>query len=409
MPTTAPTAVATRPFARKAFTRRNTTKNASISRPRSQFERLPWNHSLAPRPPPCLRRLPVDADPAAAFVSRYALGRDYHKTLRRRLRELARRIEDRVGAFGYRVFVDSAPVLEKPLAEKAGLGWIGKHTNLINRRDGSWFFLGELYTDLPLPVDGPVEDHCGSCSACIEICPTDAIVAPYQLDARRCISYLTIEHRGPVDEDLRALLGNRIYGCDDCLAVCPWNKFASRAAEVKYHARDDLLAPDLAELAHWLKGAGGTVGYDVFTKPARLLETAAKSRQEGPVLQAMRALLEIASRVPDVTVSRALPAVRTRQSISMAMVRCSPSSRSLSSSTTSTFMPRMSGEVAKCLLAFSSPRLKTAVKLKVLPWPGSLSTQISPPIKFASFLLMVRPSPVPPYLRVVEVSAWVKD
>ena len=182
--------------------------------------------------------LPEDAEnaralldhPSRAYVSRYALGRDYHKTLRGRLRDLARRIEERVGPFGYRVFVDSAPVLEKPLAEKAGLGWIGKHTNLINRDEGSWFFLGELYTDLPLPVDAPESSHCGTCTACIDVCPTDAIVAPYSLDARRCISYLTIESGDAIPEEFRKPMGNRIYGCDDCQLFCPWNKFAQRTS-----------------------------------------------------------------------------------------------------------------------------------------------------------------------------------
>ena len=161
-------------------------------------------------------------DPVRAYVSRYALGRDYHKVLRRRLQRLADRITAAIGPFGYRAFVDSAPVLEKALAEKAGLGWIGKHTNLLNDKAGSWFFLGELYTDLPLPVDTPATNHCGTCQACIDVCPTRAIVAPYQLDARRCISYLTIELRGAIPEALRPLMGNRIYGCDDCQQVCPW-------------------------------------------------------------------------------------------------------------------------------------------------------------------------------------------
>jgi epoxyqueuosine reductase len=188
-------------------------------------------------------------DPAQAFVSRYAVGRDYHKVLRKRLQRLAERIEAEVGPYGYRAFVDSAPVMEKALAEKAGLGWIGKHTNLINRDAGSWFFLGELYTDLPLPVDEPVSEHCGDCTACIAACPTDAIVAPYQLDARRCISYLTIELKDSIPEPFRVAIGNRIYGCDDCLAVCPWNKFAVEAREIGYATRADLAAPRLADLA----------------------------------------------------------------------------------------------------------------------------------------------------------------
>ncbi len=166
-----------------------------------------------PEPQDAAKRL-LDDD-SSAYISRYALGRDYHKVLKGRLRALARRIEERVGAFGYRVFVDSAPVLEKALAEKAGIGWVGKHTNVIDRKTGSWFFLGELYTDLPLPVDAPEESHCGSCTACIDVCPTKAIVAPYSLDARRCISYLTIENKGPIPLGFRKDIGNRIYGCDD--------------------------------------------------------------------------------------------------------------------------------------------------------------------------------------------------
>jgi epoxyqueuosine reductase len=190
-------------------------------------------------------------DPAAAFVSRYALGRDYHKLLRRRLQQLADRIETAAGPFGYRVFVDSAPVMEKAIAAKAGLGWIGKHSNLLDREAGSWFFLGELYTDLPLPVDGPVEAHCGSCQACIDCCPTGAIVAPYQVDARRCISYLTIELHGPIPEDLRPLLGNRIYGCDDCQQVCPWNRFATPSPEQDFMPRHGLDSATLLELFAW--------------------------------------------------------------------------------------------------------------------------------------------------------------
>ncbi len=186
-----------------------------------------------------------------AYVSRYALGRDYHKVLRGRLRELARRIEQRIGEFGHRVFVDSAPVLEKAIAEKAGLGWIGKHTNLINRDAGSWFFLGELYTDLPLPVDPPETSHCGSCRACIDVCPTQAIVAPYELDARRCISYLTIESGGAIPLELRTALGNRIYGCDDCQLFCPWNKFARLTSEPDFAPRHDLDAALLVELFGW--------------------------------------------------------------------------------------------------------------------------------------------------------------
>ena len=184
-------------------------------------------------------------------ISRYALGRDYHKMMRKRLQKLARQIEQRIGPFGYRVFVDSAPVLEKALAEKAGLGWIGKHSNLINQKAGSWFFLGEIYTDLPLPIDAPVDNHCGDCSKCIDICPTQAIVAPYTVDARRCISYLTIELHGSIPEEFRPLMGNRIYGCDDCQLVCPWNRFAQPTEEIDFAPRHGLDAPDLIELFQW--------------------------------------------------------------------------------------------------------------------------------------------------------------
>ena len=186
-----------------------------------------------------------------AYISRYALGRDYHKVMRRRLRDLSRRIEEKIGEFGYRVFVDSAPVLEKALAEKAGLGWVGKHTNVINRNEGSWFFLGELYTDLPLPVDDAEETHCGTCRACIDVCPTKAIVAPYSLDARRCISYLTIESNDPIPLEFRKAIGNRIYGCDDCQLFCPWNKFATRSKERDFAPRHDLDSATLTELFAW--------------------------------------------------------------------------------------------------------------------------------------------------------------
>jgi epoxyqueuosine reductase len=202
-------------------------------------------------PPAVADAWSVMADPTRGFLSRYALGRDYHKVLRRRLQRLADRIEETVGPFGYRAFVDSAPVLEKALARNAGLGWIGKHTNLINRRAGSWFFLGELYTDLPLPPDSPASEHCGTCRACLDACPTDAIVAPFELDARRCISYLTIELEGSIPPPLRSLMGNRIYGCDDCQLVCPWNKFAAQSVEPDFAARHGLDAPGLIELFGW--------------------------------------------------------------------------------------------------------------------------------------------------------------
>jgi epoxyqueuosine reductase len=189
--------------------------------------------------------------PSKAYVSRYALGRDYHKVLRGRLKNLAKKIEDRIGEFGYRVFVDSAPVLEKALAQKAGIGWVGKHTNIIHDKAGSWFFLGELYTDLPLPIDTPSESHCGSCKACIDVCPTDAITGPYQLDARRCISYLTIELRDAIPVEFRKAIGNRIYGCDDCQLFCPWNKFAEPTAEGDFAPRHGLENSELVDLFAW--------------------------------------------------------------------------------------------------------------------------------------------------------------
>jgi epoxyqueuosine reductase len=194
-------------------------------------------------------------DPDAGYVSRYALGRDYHKLMRNRLQKLAERIHAVVGDFGYRAYVDSAPVLEKALARNAGLGWIGKHTVLINRRAGSYFFLGELYTDLPLPIDAPASAHCGSCSRCIEICPTQAILGPYRLDARRCISYRTIELKGSIPEDLRAPMGNRIFGCDDCQLICPWNKFAQETSEPDFAPRHSLDGAKLVELFSWSEEA----------------------------------------------------------------------------------------------------------------------------------------------------------
>ena len=190
-------------------------------------------------------------DASLGYVSRYAVGRDYHRVVRNRLARLADRIAAAAGAAGYRAFTDSAPILEKALARDAGLGWIGKHTNLLDRRDGSWFFLGEIFTDLPLPVDGPVSSHCGSCTACIDACPTQAIVAPWQLDARRCISYLTIELEGPIPLEFRWAIGNRIYGCDDCQLVCPWNRYAKLAAEPGFRARHRLDAPNLIDLFAW--------------------------------------------------------------------------------------------------------------------------------------------------------------
>ncbi len=240
--------------------------------------------------------------PDKGVISRYALGRDYHKLMRKRLQKLADRIEQSTGPFGYRVFVDSAPVLEKALAEKAGLGWIGKHSNLINQKTGSWFFLGEIYTDLPLPIDQPATEHCGTCTQCMDICPTQAIVAPYQVDARRCISYLTIELRGSIPEEFRRLMGNRIYGCDDCQMVCPWNRFARLTGEADFAPRHGLDTPDLIELFLWseaefLQHTEGSairrIGYDCWLRNiAVALGNAAPSKQ---VIEALQSRLQYPS------------------------------------------------------------------------------------------------------------------
>ncbi|WP_395374651.1 tRNA epoxyqueuosine(34) reductase QueG [Marinicella sp. W31] len=189
--------------------------------------------------------------PDKAAISRYALGRDYHKVIRKRLQQLAHKIEQQVGEFGYRVFTDSAPVMEKAIAEKAGLGWIGKHSNVLNAKAGSWFFLGEIYTDLALPVDEKASFHCGSCRKCLDACPTQAIVAPFKVDARRCISYLTIENHGAIPVEFRKAMGNRIYGCDDCQMVCPWNKFATPTLEADFSPRHHLDDIELLTLFRW--------------------------------------------------------------------------------------------------------------------------------------------------------------
>jgi len=194
---------------------------------------------------------PALADGARAYVARYARGRDYHKVIRARLRKLCKRIESEAGPFGHRVLCDSAPVLEVELAVKAGIAWRGKHTLALSRDSGSWFFLGEIYTSLPLPPDSPAAEHCGTCERCIEICPTRAIRGPYRLDARRCISYLTIEHKSAIPEDLRPLIGNRVYGCDDCQLVCPWNRFARLTAEADFLPRNRLDRATLVELFAW--------------------------------------------------------------------------------------------------------------------------------------------------------------
>jgi epoxyqueuosine reductase len=244
----------------------------------------------------------VDAErvlhtPSLGYVSRYALGRDYHRVLRTRLQHLADRVAATVGEHGYRVFVDSAPVMEKPLARNAGLGWIGKHTNLINRHAGSWFFLGEIYTDLPLPIDAAQDaDHCGRCTVCMEVCPTAAIVAPYQLDAQRCISYLTIELRGSIPVEYRPLIGNRVYGCDDCQLYCPWNRFARATREDDFHPRHDLDASTLLRLFGWSEeeflhhtqgSAIRRIGYECWLRNVAVALGNAPSRPE--VINALRA------------------------------------------------------------------------------------------------------------------------
>ncbi|MBJ89265.1 MAG: tRNA epoxyqueuosine(34) reductase QueG [Woeseia sp.] len=237
--------------------------------------------------------------PDRAYISRYALGRDYHKVLRGRLKKLAKTIEKNIGPHGYRVFVDSAPVLEKPLAQKAGLGWIGKHTNLINRDAGSWFFLGELFVDIPLPPDIPEIEHCGSCRKCIDICPTNAIVAPYELDARRCISYLTIELKGDIPIEFRPLIGNRIYGCDDCQLYCPWNKFAEPTGEKDFSPRNDLNSISLIALfewteTEWKKKTEGSairrISYEQWLRNIAVALGNAKSSEK--VIAALRSRLE---------------------------------------------------------------------------------------------------------------------
>ena len=203
-------------------------------------------------PPSSKHPIKVLKNKNLAYISRYATGRDYHKIIRRRLKKLVKKIQNHYGEFGHRCFVDSAPVLEKALARNSGLGWIGKHSNLINPKAGSWFFLGEIYTNLPLEVDKPfIKNHCGSCNACIDICPTNAIVGDMEIDARRCISYLTIELRGSIPIEFRKLIGNRVYGCDDCQLICPWNKFSKNSEEDDFRIRNGLDSADLVELFSW--------------------------------------------------------------------------------------------------------------------------------------------------------------
>jgi epoxyqueuosine reductase len=214
-------------------------------------------------------------EPSKAAISRYALGRDYHKVIRNKLKKLSQKITDEIGPFGYRVFTDSAPVMEKAIAEKAGLGWIGKHSNVINSKTGSYFFLGEIYTDLPLEPDEKASFHCGSCTQCIQDCPTQAIIAPFQVDASKCISYLTIENKGPIPIEFRKAMGNRIYGCDDCQMVCPWNKFTPNTQEQDFHPRHQLDDIELLTLFNWtedefLKNTEGSpirrIGYQAWQR-----------------------------------------------------------------------------------------------------------------------------------------------
>ncbi len=245
--------------------------------------------------PPNSAAIPdILGDPTRAFIARYALGKDYHKLIRKRLQKLAKRIEMSVGKFGYRAFADSAPVMEKPIAQRAGLGWVGKHTNLISRKAGSWFFLGELYTDLPLPTDTPEKDHCGNCSACLPACPTGAIVEPYVLDARRCISYLTIELKGSIPVELRPLVGNRIFGCDDCQMVCPWNRFSDDSTEPGFNKRIYLDAPQLIDLFGWTEA-----DFDRKTEGSAI-------RRIGHVLWLRNVAVALGNATPSETILRAL-------------------------------------------------------------------------------------------------------
>ncbi len=242
----------------------------------------------------------VLAQPERAYVSRYALGRDYHKLIRKRLQQLAEKISQAIGPFGHRAFVDSAPVLEKALARKAGLGWMGKNTLILNRKAGSWFFLGELLVDLPLPIDQPNDrDHCGKCTTCLQVCPTQAFVGDRVLDARRCISYLTIELKGAIPEDLRPLIGNRVFGCDDCQLVCPWNRFAKPTQEDDFQPRHRLDNSSLAELFMWTEDEflARTLGSPIRrTGYERWLRNLAVGLGNAPstiaVLEALKARLE---------------------------------------------------------------------------------------------------------------------
>ncbi|MCB1583092.1 MAG: tRNA epoxyqueuosine(34) reductase QueG [Xanthomonadales bacterium] len=240
--------------------------------------------------------------PNKAAVSRYALGRDYHKVIRQKLKKMTQKIEQQIGDFGHRVFTDSAPVMEKAIAEKAGLGWIGKHSNLINSKTGSYFFLGEIYTDLPLEPDKKATFHCGTCTQCIQDCPTNAIVSPFQVDARRCISYLTIENKGEIPIEFRKAMGNRIYGCDDCQMVCPWNKFTQNTQEQDFHPRHQLDDTDLLTLFKWteqefLNNTEGSpirrIGYHAWQR--NIAVALGNAKATGNIIEALQAKLNSCS------------------------------------------------------------------------------------------------------------------
>ena len=262
------------------------------------------------------------AEPEKAYVSRYALGRDYHKLIRKRVQHLAERIQQDIGPFGFRAFVDSAPVLEKAIAQEAGLGWIGKNTLVLNRKAGSYFFLAELFVDMPLPVDEPhASEHCGRCTACLDICPTAAFVGPYVLDARRCISYLTIELKGAIPTELRSLIGNRVFGCDDCQIVCPWNRFARPSGEGDFQPRHQLDNAELAQLFLWdesrfLSNTEGSplrrAGYERFLR--NLAVGLGNAPSSIPVLEALKARREHPSELVREHVEWALAAHAQRSS-----------------------------------------------------------------------------------------------
>ncbi len=256
-------------------------------------------------PPQTIDPVMVLNHPERAYVSRYALGRDYHKIMRKKLEKLAQKINQALSddeQMQYRVFVDSAPVMEKPIAVKAGLGWMGKHTNILSKGVGSWFFLGEIYTNLPLSESQPVDNHCGDCTACIDVCPTKAIIKPYELDAKRCISYLTIEHKGVIPLEFREAMGNRIYGCDDCQLICPWNRFAVDTKEADFSARNNLDAARLLSLFAWseeafLKNLEGSairrIGYERWQRNIAL--ALGNAPPSAKIIDALRAKYESSS------------------------------------------------------------------------------------------------------------------